>query len=45
MGDHGIARIHGRYENERVVDEWEALFRRLGTRRLPDPLRATRDSP
>lgn len=29
MGAQGMARIRGRYENERVVDEWEALLRRL----------------
>lgn len=45
MGEQGMARIHGRYENERVVDEWEALFRRLATRGMPDPVRPTRDCP
>jgi glycosyltransferase involved in cell wall biosynthesis len=45
LGDQGMARIHGRYENERVVDEWEALFRRLATRRMPDPLRPSKEFP
>jgi len=45
MGGEGRALIHGRYENGRVVDEWEALLRRLATRAMPDPLRPTRDCP
>ncbi len=40
MGAQGAARIRARYENERVVDEWEALFRALATRSLPDPVKA-----
>ena len=29
MGAAGMERIRSRYENERVVDEWEALLRGL----------------
>ena len=39
MGAKGMQRIRERYENERVVDEWEALFRRLARRNLPGSLR------
>ena len=38
MGARGRERIHAGYENERVVDEWEALFRDLVNRKVPDHL-------
>jgi glycosyltransferase involved in cell wall biosynthesis len=35
MGARARQRIHERYENERVVDQWEALFNRLTSRTNP----------
>jgi len=45
MGAQGMARIRARYDNERVVDEWEDLFRGLATRQVPGPLEPSRDFP
>ena len=42
MGAKGMERIRERYENERVVDEWETLFRGLAGRDLPRGLRMAR---
>ncbi len=38
MGARGRERVHAGYDNERVVDRWEDLFRDLVNRKVPDHL-------
>ena len=45
MGERGLERIRARFENERVVDEWEALFRRLVNRNVPDHILPVQHAP